>query len=98
MIVEVSRFRLVSGTNEEAFVEAAEEVQDGFLREQDGYLGRELLRGQDGSWMDIVRFTDIDVARSAFQRFAEHPAAKAFEASLDIGSIETSHWSVARSW
>jgi hypothetical protein len=98
MIVEVSQFRLVPGTDERAFLEAADETQRGFLANQDGFVGRDLLRGEEGSWMDIVRFETREAANAAFEAFTGHPAAKAFESMLDVSAVSVSHWSVSRSW
>jgi hypothetical protein len=59
MILEVSQFRLGPGVGEQAFLEAAEESQSGFLGAQAGFVSRDLLRAEDGSWMDIVRFEEM---------------------------------------
>jgi heme-degrading monooxygenase HmoA len=98
VIVEVSQFRLVPGTDEQAFLKAAEETQSGFLQQQPGFRSRELLRSDDGSWIDLVRFDSLDEARAAFEAFAGHPSAGAFEKMLDVSSVAVSHWSQTRSW
>ncbi len=97
MIVEVSKFRLAPGTDEGAFLEAAERSQSGFLGGRMG-SGRDLLRAEDGSWMDIVRFETADAAKAAFEAFAGHPDVEAFESMLDPSAVTMSHWSVAKSW
>jgi Antibiotic biosynthesis monooxygenase len=98
MILEVSKFRLVPGTDEEAFLEAAEETQSGFLGQQEGFASRDLLRADDGSWMDIVRFETSEAAQAAFEGFAGHPGVKTFESMLDPSSVSMTHWAVAKSW
>jgi hypothetical protein len=98
MIVEVSQFRLVSGTDEHSFMEAVDETQSGFLSQQDGFISRDLLRSDDGLWMDIVRFETAEAARAAFESFNGHPAAAAFESMLEPDSVSMSHWSLSRSW
>lgn len=98
VIVEVSQFRLVPGTDEQAFLEAAAATQSGFLAEQEGFIGRDLLRTDDGSWMDIVRFESGEAAQVAFEGFAGHPGVEAFESMLDPGSVSMTHWSVAKTW
>ena len=98
MIVEVSQFRLVPGADERAFIDAAEETQSGFLAKQEGFVSRDLLRAEDGSWMDIVRFETGEAARAAFEGFAGHPGVKTFESMLDPSSVSMTHWSVATSW
>jgi hypothetical protein len=98
MIVEVSQFRLVPGADEQAFLEASEETHSGFLGQQEGFVSRDLLRADDGSWMDIVRFETGEAAQAAFQGFAGHPGVKTFESMLDSSSVSMTHWSVAKSW
>lgn len=98
MIVEISRFRLVAGTDEGDFLRAAEETQTGFLAEQPGFHSRELLRGDDGAWMDVVRFDSLEAAQAAFGRFPEAPSAHAFEAMLDTSDVSMSHWTEVRRW
>lgn len=98
MIVEISQFRLVPGSDERAFVEAAEETQSAFLGQQEGFVSRDLLPSEDGSWMDVVRFVDTEAAQAAFQAFAGHPNVKAFESMLDPSALSMFHWSVAKSW
>ena len=98
MIVEISQFRLVPDTDEDQFLAAAEETQSGLLANQPGFIGRELLHGDDGRWMDIVRFESLETAQAAFQTFAGHPSAQAFERMLDLGNVTMSHWSQVRSW
>jgi hypothetical protein len=98
LIVEVSQFRLVPGTDEQAFLDAAETTQTGFLDEQEGFVGRDLLRTNDGSWMDIVRFQSAEAAQAAFEGFAGHPGVEAFESMLDRSSVSMTHWSVVKTW
>jgi hypothetical protein len=98
VIVEVSQFRLVAGTDENAFLAAAEQTQSEFLGQQHGFVGRDLLRADDGTWMDIVRFRDAESARAAFVAFARHPGAAPFESMLDPDSVMMTHWSAAKNW
>ena len=56
-IVEITQFKLVDGIAEEAFLQDAENVQKGFWEKQAGYAGtRQLLKGQEGEWFDIVHW------------------------------------------
>ena len=61
-------------------------------------MSRDLLRREDGSWMDVVRYVDAAAARAAFESFAGHPSVKAFESILDPSDLAMSDWSVAKSW
>ena len=98
MSVEISQFRLVEDADTSAFVAAAEETQTGFLERQEGFVSRDLLRSEDGMWMDIVRFDSMAAAQAAFQAFTGHPSATTFESMLDVSSMSMTHWSAERSW
>ena len=98
MVIEVSQFKLVPGADESRFLEAAETSQREFLAQQPGFISRELLRGDDGAWLDMVRFESAEAARDAFAAFAGHPGAREFEQMLDFATVKASHWSPVRSW
>jgi hypothetical protein len=44
IIVEVAMFKLNKGVTDQAFIAEAERVQESFLKNQRGYLDRELLK------------------------------------------------------
>ena len=90
--------RLAPGPDERAFLEAAERSQSGSLGQQAGFVSRDLLRAEDGSWMDVVRFESAQATKTAIEGFAGHPDARAFESMLDPSAVSMSHWSVVRSW
>jgi hypothetical protein len=98
VIVEISQFRLAEGVDEDAFLKAASETVTGFLETQPGYASRDLLRSDDGTWMDIVRFEGQEQASAAFAAFANHPSTREFERMLDVSTVQASHWSLVRAW
>ena len=53
-VMEWAPFRLRSDVSEGALLEAAARMQDRFLKQQPGYLNRELVRGSDGSYVDVI--------------------------------------------
>jgi hypothetical protein len=58
MTIELAPFRLADGVTEAELLEASEALQRDFLAGQDGFVRRELLRGKDGSWCDLVYWRD----------------------------------------
>jgi hypothetical protein len=60
--------------------------------------GRTRLPRGRGEIAVAVRFETADAAKAAFEVFAGHPDAKAFESKLDPSAVTISHWSVAKSW
>lgn len=67
MVVEWAPFRLAPGAEESALLEASEALQHRFLDRQRGYLRRELLRGGDGQWADLVFWADEDSVAAAMK-------------------------------
>src|SRR5688572_17630060 len=57
-IVEWAPFRLKAGVADAALLEASQALQQDFLARQPGFVKRELLRGTDGQWVDLVFWRD----------------------------------------
>lgn len=66
-VIEWAPFRLAPGASEDALIAAAEAIQRGFLERQPGYVRRELLRGDDGRWVDLIVWRDDASAQAAMQ-------------------------------
>ena len=89
-IVELVLLRLQPGADEDAFIRAARATTSD-LRALDGYASRELLRAEDGQWVDIVHWSTRDQALAAAEQFPTLPSAQAFGSLMDGGSIRMMH-------
>lgn len=67
VVIEWAPFRLAPGVTEAALLEASESIQRDFLERQPGYVRRELLRGDDGRWVDLVVWRDEATAQAAME-------------------------------
>jgi hypothetical protein len=72
-VVEWAPFRLLDGVTEQALLEASETLQRDFLARQRGFVRRELLRGADGQWVDLVHWEDDAAAQTVFATAMESP-------------------------
>ena len=88
--VELVLLRLQPGADEDAFIRAARATTSD-LRALDGYASRELLRADDGQWVDIVHWSTRDQALAAAEQFPTLPSAQAFGSLMDGGSIRMMH-------
>ncbi len=88
--VELVLLRLQAGADEDAFVRAARATTSD-LRALDGYASRELLRADDGQWVDIVHWSSRDQALAAAEQFPTLPSAQAFGSLMDGESIRMMH-------
>ncbi len=78
VVVEWAPFRLASGIDEAALLEASEALQRDFLQRQPGFLRRELLRGADGQWVDLVHWRDEPSASAAMRAAGSSPVCHTY--------------------
>jgi hypothetical protein len=91
IVVEVAQFKLKSSVNESDFLEASQVAQDGFLSKHSGYISRELFKKEDGSWVDMVRWSSMEDAQEAMSKFMGDPSAKKFEEMIDPATVQMMH-------
>ncbi|GAB4577760.1 MAG: hypothetical protein Fur0022_04920 [Anaerolineales bacterium] len=72
-VVEWAPFTVKPDVNEAELIAASEALQDGFLSQQRGFIRRELLKGQNGQWVDLVVWESKDAADQAVKNAAESP-------------------------
>jgi len=76
--VEIARFELREGVALEALLQASGALEEGFLAKQRGYLGRELLRQGERSFVDLVRWADRSSADAAMAGAMASPACTGY--------------------
>lgn len=100
-VVEWAPFTLAAGVSEERLLEASQELQEGFLASQPGFLRRELLRGPEGRFVDLVYWRDGQSARAAMDAAGQSPACSVYF-SLMKGAEEAAsgvlHFERAAAW
>jgi len=89
-LVEVVRFRLAAQVNREDFVTAAADTMPALCATQ-GFIGRVLSEGEDGEWMDHIRWTDAQAAQAAMAGAMENEALLPFIRSIDPNRIVLSY-------
>ena len=82
VVIEWAPFRLADGVSEAALLDASEALQRDFLRHQPGFLGRELLRGPDGQWADLVMWESRAAAEAILPAIGESAACHAYFALM----------------
>jgi len=68
--VEWAPFTLADGADEERLLRASEALQEDFLARQAGFIRRELLRGPDGQWVDMLHWESTEAAEAAMRNVA----------------------------
>jgi len=65
--VEVSLYNLNDGVEEAHFLSVSDKATDVF-RDCDGFMRRELLKNDDGKWVDLVYWANQRMAKAAEAR------------------------------
>ncbi len=76
--IEWAPFTLAAGADEASLLSASEALQSEFLSQQRGFLRRELLKGNDGQWVDLIYWEDAESANAAMQAAAESAECLAY--------------------
>lgn len=98
MVVETSQFKTKTGVSDAQLLAASQEAHDGFLSKCKGFVSRELLKADDGTWLDIVHFETMEDAQAAMQSFLGQPSTKAFEEAIDPATAQMRHFEVAKKY
>ena len=67
VVVEWAPFRAAPGVSDETIVAESDALQRDFLAGLRGFVRRELLRGNDGQWVDLVYWEDQGAADEAMR-------------------------------
>ncbi|WP_440952989.1 hypothetical protein [Methanococcoides sp. FTZ1] len=98
IIVEIAQFRLGTGVSDGAFLDEAKKVQEHFLEKQGGYIDRELLKDEDGLWMDILHWCSMEEAQRASEAMMSDPSTQGFIQMIDLSSVNMLHLVQLSSW
>jgi hypothetical protein len=93
--VEVVMFRARPGVDDARILEAADALQRE-VEDLPGYLGRRLLKDDDGQWLDVVDWSGLDEALQASEAITQRPIAQAFDALVDGESMRVLHLAPVR--
>lgn len=73
VIVEWAPFTVKDGVDDAQLIAASEALQNEFLSKQSGFIRRELLKGENGQWVDLAVWESREHAERAVQNAAESP-------------------------
>lgn len=95
-VVEIVNFKLASGVTSQDFLSSNEQMAL-FLKEQEGMLYRSLCEKEDGSYIDIVYWDNMALAKQAQQAFYSSPLCQRFAQYIDKETVKLDHIKVVSS-
>jgi hypothetical protein len=90
-VIEQVSFRARNAQAEARMAEAAWAAQPAIER-LPGFVSRQFGRSADGGWIDLVRWTSLEAAKSAADEAGRDPAIAAFFGQIDMQSVTLTHY------
>ncbi|HXQ63192.1 MAG TPA: hypothetical protein VN796_12720 [Acidimicrobiales bacterium] len=92
-MIEIMSFRLVPGTDEDAFLAADRLLQSDFAYQQPGLLRRTTARSGDGDWIVIDLWRSVDDADAVAALWGRDPVTAGFMSFVDGDSLRVVRYS-----
>lgn len=87
--IELVRFRLKQDKTAADWLKANEKIND-WIKVQPGFRFRSLSETDDGEWIDMVYWENLEAAKAAGAKFGDE-VAPTCEPLIEIGSVVVSH-------
>ena len=99
LTVEWAPFKVSKQVSDQQLFDAANALENDFLNKQPGYLRRELLKGEDNNWVDLVYWSSPEQAQAASQSFMESTACQQYFALMtDTDDSGVAHYAQMKKW
>jgi hypothetical protein len=85
--VETVRFKLVPGTDPEAFGKLDEKVENEYMAERPGFVSREVTLSEDGEYLVIVHWASPEEADATMSGFFGAAETQEFLAAIDKSTV-----------
>lgn len=92
MNIEMASFRLKQDIEEADFVAASDRFQQVVLSGASGFLKRELLRGPEGVYLDLVHWRSKEDAETMINTAMTSPDCAAYFALMDLQDATMRHF------
>ena len=89
-VLEIVTFRLIEGTDEIAFLDAAQRTE-AMLRARGSLKRRYLVKNDNGLWTDVIEWTSMEDALAAAEAVMSSPDFAPFGAMIDGETVEMRH-------
>lgn len=91
--IELVLFKTKEGYTKEQVIKAATGMNV-IMKNYEGYVSRKLAVTEDGQWMDLVYWTDLDSAQKASKHILENKLGEAYFKMIDDTTMEFSRLNV----
>ncbi len=89
--IELVLFKIQGNRSDEKVIQAAEKLND-FIEKQPGFISRTLSKAEDGTWKDLVYWTDLESAQKAGEKVMTEACAAEFMGMIDKSTMQFLHF------
>lgn len=93
---EFSMFRAKAEVSEEQLIAACQKMENEFLRGEEGFIQHSLLKGDHGSWADVVFTKSKTDAERICKNFMGNSACLEYLQLIEEGSVNLTFWARAK--
>ena len=90
IVVELALGKVKPGVNREDYLQAAVAIEED-LRRMPGFISRRILVGEDGMWVDLIYWNNLEVFLRAAEEFQNIASAQTLFGLLDPGANRMYH-------
>jgi len=90
-VIEVVIMKVKSGINDDDFLQAAKSV-DETVSKYPGFISRDFAKDENGNWIDIVHWTDLESAKKAAEAVVQSQTCGIFFGMIDEQSMKMYHF------
>ena len=90
-VIEVVIMKAKAGISEDEFLQAAKSV-DETASKFPGFISRDLAKDENGNWIDIVHWTDLDSAKKAAEEVMQSQTCGIWFGMIDEQSMKMYHF------
>ncbi len=83
----MAKFKLKDGLTDEQFIESEKSVRNGLIKNQKGFISRELSKDKDGFWLMDMRFDNNENMDTWFEILKQDPTMKILGSMIDFSTV-----------
>ena len=89
--IELVLFKIQGNHTDEEIIQAASKLNE-FVKKQPGFISRTLSKAEDGTWKDLVLWTDLESAQKAGEKVMSESCAVDFMGMIDESTMQFLHF------
>ncbi|MDP1702440.1 MAG: antibiotic biosynthesis monooxygenase [Aestuariivirga sp.] len=92
--LEIVTYKIKDGVKVPDFLRASAELEEGFAKKQEGFIGRTFARSEGNEWVDVIRWQTMADAEAASKAAMESAACAPMFGMIDEPSVKMMHFEI----